>query len=248
MSIRTRFIQFYIHVNELLFFYPKLRKYYRLALKKNRLNVIDVGANKGQTIDFFLGITPNVTVWAFEPNKKLANNLIQKYRERQNIHIFNCGVSEFSGELLFKENIMDETSTFETLNFESKYLEKKAKYLGVKKNELVVDSYYVNVVSLGEFLETVNHKNGIDVIKIDVEGHELYCLKGLFNNPKVKNKIKFIQIENHHDDMYLNSQNQEVIDELIRKNGFKLDKKIRHGFGDFSELIYKNIHFNDDEA
>ena len=75
MSIRTRFIQFYIHVNELLFFYPKLRKYYRLALKKNRLNVIDVGANKGQTIDFFLGITPNVTVWAFEPNKKLANNL-----------------------------------------------------------------------------------------------------------------------------------------------------------------------------
>ncbi len=248
MTLRTKLIQLYIHVNELLFFYPKLRKYYNSRLQKNNIIVIDVGANRGQTIDFFLKINPKSNICAFEPNKKLIDNLLQKYRDNHNIQIFNYGVSETSGELLFKENIMDETSTFENVNFESKYLEKKAKYLGVKKNDLIVNSYYVKVISLGKFLTEWDNKSDIDVLKVDVEGHELYCLKGLFSHPEVKKRIKFIQIESHHDDMYLHSNNQDLIHDLIANNGFKLDKKIRHGFGDFSELIYKNMDFNDNEA
>jgi hypothetical protein len=47
------------------------------------------------------------------------------------IKIHNLGVSNINGELTFHENILDETSTFEELNFASKYLEKKAKILGV---------------------------------------------------------------------------------------------------------------------
>ena len=52
MSSRSRLVQKLIHINEAIFFYPKLKKFYKTHLNQNRINIIDVGANKGQSIDF----------------------------------------------------------------------------------------------------------------------------------------------------------------------------------------------------
>ena len=71
MKLRTKIIQSLIHINEAVFFYPKLKKFYKENLKNASVCILDVGANKGQSIDFFLGINPNAKITAFEPNKKL---------------------------------------------------------------------------------------------------------------------------------------------------------------------------------
>ena len=51
------------------------RKGVRQLLKRatipDTLSILDVGANKGQSIDFFLGINPKAKITAFEPNKKI---------------------------------------------------------------------------------------------------------------------------------------------------------------------------------
>ena len=237
MKLRTKIIQSLIHINEAVFFYPKLKKFYKENLKNASVSILDVGANKGQSIDFFLGINPNAKITAFEPNKKLFQFLQEKYHSNANINLNNLGVSNTNGELEFNENILDETSTFESLNLDSKYLEKKAKVLGVTKESIIVDKYKVAVVTLSEYLK-LNDNSFFDVLKIDVEGHELQVLEGLFSNGN-QIKIRLIQLESHNDDMYLSNSKHGDIDQLLNKNGYFEIAKIKHGFGDFAEIIYE---------
>jgi hypothetical protein len=78
----------------------------------------------------------------------------------------------------------------------------------------------------------------IDVLKIDTEGHELACLHGLFSEP-LHHPIEFIQLEVHNDDMYLNSHSFEEITEILEANGYGLAGKIKHGFGDFYDAVFR---------
>jgi FkbM family methyltransferase len=239
MSLRTQIIQKLVHINEGIFFYPKLKRFYVENLKNENINILDVGANKGQSIDFFLKVNSNAGFDAFEPNKKLFVHLQSKYKAVKNIRLHNFGVSNIKGELVFHENILDETSTFEELNLNSKYLEKKAKVLGVSKENIIVDSYKVDVIRLADFLKE-NPDSQYDVLKIDVEGHELQCLQGLFADEKDILPIRFIQLESHNDDMYLSNNQHQDIENILNKNGFEKVAEIKHGFGDFAEIIFEN--------
>jgi FkbM family methyltransferase len=228
-----------LHWNERIFFYPKIKKFYSAHIKNIDINIIDVGANKGQSIDFFKSTFPDATIYSFEPNKKLFTRLEVKYQSNLKIKLYPLGISSKKGELLFNENILDETSTLEEINFDSKLLSKKAQILRVSKNEMIVDRYMIHTITLGEFLKEYSEV-AFEILKIDVEGHELACLKGLFNIPFLKIPIRFIQLEYHHDDMYRTNSNLQEIEILLNQNGFNKVKEIKHGFGDFYDVIYEN--------
>ena len=238
MAFRTKLIQLFIDINEKIIFYPKLKRFYSVALKNKLINIIDVGTNKGQSIDFFLKINQQAIIFGFEPNKKLFQKLLVKYSSNSNIRLHNKGISDTSGKLTFHENILDETSTFQEVNTASVYLAKKARVLGVSTEKLIVDSYEVEVTTLDIFLSE-NPNVYFDVLKIDVEGHELQSLKGLFSNSNIALPIRYIQIESHSDDMYLNNSSADI-EALLKNNGFYEVARFKHGFGDFYEIIYEN--------
>ena len=239
-SLRTRIIQKLVEINEKLLFYPKLNRFYLEALTGRKAIIIDVGSNKGQSIDFFLKIHKDAAIYAFEPNKKLYDMLVLKYRDNDNIIVANKGISSNEGRLTFHENIMDETSTFEELNYDSDYLRKKARVLGVSPKNIISRSYEVEVTTLAHFLRK-HEAIFVDVLKIDVEGHELQSLKGLFTaGDGASYPIRFIQIESHNDDMYKNGSCQVEIEQLLNRNGFWPKAAIKHGFGNFHEIIYEN--------
>ena len=171
--------------------------------------------------------------------EQIQNKYRTNTEQIQHIKLHNFGVSNIKGELVFHENILDETSTFEELNLDSKYLEKKSKVLGVAKENIIVDNYKVDVIRLTDFLKDNPNKN-FDLLKIDVEGHELQCLQGLFSEELKTVPIRYIQIESHNDDMYMSNNQHHEIEELLNNNGFFKAAEIKHGFGDFAEIIYEN--------
>ena len=225
-----------------------MKRFYFSVLNEDTINIIDVGCNKGQSIDFFLNINSNATFDAFEPNKKLFVFLQTKYRtdskQMRNIKLHNVGISNIKGELVFHENILDETSTFEELNMDSKYLIKKAKVLGVSKENVTVDNYKVDVIKLADFIKESPNKM-FDVLKIDAEGHELQCFQGLFEDESMILPIRYIQFESHNDDMYLRKNQHKNIENLLHKNGFDKVAEIKHGFGNIAEIIYENKKINE---
>lgn len=238
-SIRVNIIKKLVDLTEKMFFERNILNFYKKEFDSPCKLVIDVGANKGQSIDFFLRLNPSCEIFALEPNPVLFNLLKKKYASSKNIKIFNIGVSNHSGEKIFFENLFDYTSSFEDLNPDSEYLKRKAMIFGVKPDNLVIDKYPVNVITLEEFInEHVPLKN-IDVLKIDTEGHEFYCLQGLFNENYTP-KISYIQIENHNDDMYRNRVPYEDIRNLLHKNNFIEYKTVSHGFGNLDEVVYKH--------
>ena len=241
MSFRIELIQRLIHFNESLIFYPKLRKFYLKKLNNKTIKIIDIGANRGQSIEFFLELNVSAKIESFEPNKDLYILLKNKYENNSNIKLHNYGVSNFNGELLFNENVLNETSSFEKLNSNSKYLKFKANILGVSPEDIVNNKYKVKVVKLIDFLKS---KTNIifDVLKIDVEGHELKVLQGLFEKNLENIPIRFIQLESHKDDMYLIENDEKLIDDMLIENKFILVKEIQHGFGKFTEKIYENLN------
>ncbi|MGK4566558.1 FkbM family methyltransferase [Flavobacterium sp. 3HN19-14] len=109
--------------------------------------------------------------------------------------------------------------------------------MGVDPGKIIVDNYKVEVVRLADFMNEHSDMQ-FDLLKIDVEGHELQCLQGVFDGNK-QIPIRYIQIESHNDDMYLNND-QDKIAQLLNENGFEEAARIKHAFGDFYEIIFEN--------
>jgi FkbM family methyltransferase len=234
-KIRIFIIRWTLAQFELLF-ERKVSLLYNKILKNEILLIIDIGANRGQTIEFFHKLNPKSYLYSFEPNPKLFETLEKKYKSNKSISLIQKGVSNKIETKIFYENVFDETSTFEVLNMDSQYLKKKSLILGVKPEDIVKDSYPVEVTTLSHFIETKGLQK-VDILKIDTEGHEFECLEGLFqstNSPRVK----VIQFEMHFDDMYLKNRSYDDIKDLLNLNGYYEIKRIKHGFGDFYDYFY----------
>jgi len=238
MSLRIKTVKKLIELNEDLVFYPKLRKFYRRYLGSGEPLILDVGTNNGQSIDFFLGINKNCRIIGFEPNAKLREKLKTKYELFPNVKIEHYGVSEKKGKLIFNENVLDLTSSFEDADASSEHVKTKSKVLGVGVDSLVAAKYEVEVIDLNSYIAE-NALGDIDLIKIDVEGHEFQCVKGLLANGELNSEITFVQLESHNDGMYGGKLNPEEISKFLSQHGFLEYQRIKHGFGNFDEIVYK---------
>lgn len=236
-TIRVKVIQWALHLNEAIIFYPRLRRYYR-QLGLSSPTILDVGSNKGQSIAFFRQIFGEAKIFGFEPNPVLFNRLQSKWSTDKRVFLSHTGVSEAVGELNLQITVTDETSTFEPLNPDSAYLKMKAQVLGVKPETMVMERHRVKVVRLSDFIRE-QQLSRVDILKIDTEGHEYKCLKGLFDGNTTL--PGYIQLEVHEDDMYINREELRQIPALLQSKGYRRDAIIRHGFGNFSEVIYKRV-------
>ena len=208
-NIRVNLVTAIVELNEKLVFNRRIIKFYKNELSQNLGTVIDVGVNSGQSIEIFRKINKGCSIIGFEPIPGLFQMIERKYSNQPNIKLHQLGISNQKGTKIFHENVLHSTSSFEELNFDSRYLSKKANILGVKKEKIISKSYEVEIATLYDYINS-NCKTDIDILKIDTEGHEYYCLEGLFLG-ELKVKVKYIQIEEHDHDMYLNMRTSKEI-------------------------------------
>jgi FkbM family methyltransferase len=126
--------------------------------------VFDVGANVGKWASAVLNINPKVNLHCFEPCKTTYANLVLK-NFPSNVQLNNFGLSDFEGELVL--NVYDQASGLNSI-----YLRK-----GVE-TAMPVKTEQISVSTIDLYCEK-NRIQKIDLIKVDVEGHELAVFQGM---------------------------------------------------------------------
>jgi FkbM family methyltransferase len=223
----------YYHNKKIIFFLQK---------KITHINILlDIGAHKGESVNFFINNFSVNSIYSFEPSlnnyNKLKNNIINynKKFKKINFKIYNYGFGEKKTDLILNQTAESSSSTFNKININSKYYNKKLFYL--KNNK---DSFSAKTLSKLDTLDNFFKENkisSVDLIKIDTEGYEYFVLKGLVENFY---KVKFIIFEHHYDNMLIKNYTFLNINELLKKNNFIKIYKLKMPFRKTFEYIYVN--------
>jgi len=205
------------------------------------ITLIDVGAHKGETIKYFSKFLNLENIYAFEPNKTIYNKLINNTNcIKKEINCFNIALGD--KDEIKPLNILNESSssTINNLNKSSKYYKKKNKIINFfsKKEEIIQKN--VEIKTLSSFMDNFILKNQV-ILKIDTEGYEYKILKGL--NKKHLERIDFIYIEHHYDQMIIKDYNFSDINSFFKNNNFYLRFKIRMNFRKTFEYVYEKKRY-----
>lgn len=221
----------------------KVINFFKSKFKNDKINVIDIGAHKGETLEIFNKNFNLGKIFCFEPNKELFQILKKKKKNLEEvIEIFNCGVGQKNET---KElNIFQDSSSssFNNLNEDTDYFKRKKKILSFfsKNDSFLKKKQSIKIINLSDFIRK-KKINTIDILKIDTEGYELNILKGL--EQKNLRNIKFIFFEHHYDLMLDKGYSFSDINTLLKINQFTKVKKFRMKFRKSFEYIYHNKNF-----
>lgn len=141
----------------------------------------DIGANMGEYSDYVKGLfnTPASAFFLFEPQQKLCETLRQKFGSDSRFNIIPLGVGSLEQELpLYSFNNIHTLSSL---------------YPNFKGNIAATAMESIHIIRLDQFIQ-LHGITSIDLMKIDVEGHELEVLKGL-GTYLTDGSIKKIQFE-----------------------------------------------------
>ena len=189
--------------------------------------IIDVGFHKGEYSKLFLQYLFPKKIIGFEASEKSYLNYIKKKKSNQ-IKLYNIGVSSKKGLAVLKVYGKESINSFESLNPNSVYSK-------IKNNLLKLKATHENVKL--DTLDNLLHEfKRIDLLKIDVEGHELDVLKGAKN---CLHRTKIIMIEIHHSKQYSNYSKDKII-KLLEKSNFTLYKKIKFPLMKWEDRIFVN--------
>lgn len=150
----------------------------------DKLNFLDVGANKGFYSEMLLNRIGNKIekLYCFEPVKKNFDICTNKFKENESVELFMYACSNSNGIKNFFEitanNVGDEGLSS---------LIKREVFKNYNCKEISVECIVLN-----DFLKIENDKDFF--VKVDVEGHELEVFEGMSSFFE-KGKIKYLQFE-----------------------------------------------------
>lgn len=134
--------------------------------------IIDIGAHKGETVQYFHDRLPECQILAFEPVSATFNKLSEEWGLTKNVHLRNVALAETKG---FATIYLNRDSQSNSLNCTP----------GVGADEITEK---VEVSCLDTEVDALFRDQQIDLVKIDVEGVETRVIQGaknLLNNKRI---------------------------------------------------------------
>ncbi len=189
-----------------------------------KINIIDVGASDGIASKFFNRKLKVANILCFEPNKPYVK--ILKKLNYKNMRVYNYGIGEknekykvFYPRYYFFKNKLDlVTYTFYNKNDLQDQINLDFRF---KKNIKIIETQII--------LKKIRKLNlKISLIKIDVNGHELSVIKGLYNIIKKDKPALIIETDKNINKInhFLTKFNYGKYSFLKKKKSFEKIKKI----------------------
>lgn len=169
--------------------------------------VWDVGANVGYySVKFSESVGGSGKVFAFEPDKANLPGLRAACRERQNVEIREFGLSDKAESRRFVEGAGDRATS---------------RVIG--PGEAVPEGAIEVQLQTGDAVIQEGAAEVPNVIKIDVEGHELSVLNGL-RGALSNERLRSVFVEVHFGilDRTGRPDHPKKIEEILKRSGFKL--------------------------
>jgi len=141
---------------------------------------IDIGGNIGDYTEALIKAFPGIEIHTFEPSKLNIKKLKLRFSKQENVKIQQLGVSNKNDTMVLHSD--KEGSGLASLS------KRKLDHFGINFNL----EEKVKIIKFEDYWVNSLKKIEIDILKIDIEGHELFALKGLGSAIK---HIKAIQIE-----------------------------------------------------
>lgn len=154
----------------------------RFLRKKDSNVVFDVGANIGKYSEEILRISPNSTVYAFEPHPETFKKLSTAIHSMQ-FHPQNAAVGDEPGKFPLYDYQEGDGSAHASLF--------RAVIEDFRGQKTV--SHEVAVITLSDFMKEKNISS-VDLLKIDTEGNEMRVIRGTLDFLK-QGTIRAIQFE-----------------------------------------------------
>jgi FkbM family methyltransferase len=163
---------------------PELLLLQHLLKDKSKV-FFDIGANKGEFTFMAEKLVYKKNIYAFEPNPALFVILKAIF---PGIHVHQLAISDQSGKAAFKVPLISNKSddTLGTLRADHR-----------EKNETSAETFTVKTSTLDDFAEEHAFQR-IDLLKIDVEGHETSVMKGAEKTINQFRPDLIVEIEERH--------------------------------------------------
>jgi FkbM family methyltransferase len=195
-----------------------------------RPTIFDVGANAGQSIEWFKRVWPAGILHSFEPSPTTFESLKANTSLYNDVHLNNVAL----GKEPAKMELLESTdSSMSSLLEPGKYA------WGTLKGKTEID-----VITIDDYCAT--HAIGqIDILKIDTQGYEYEVLQGAARMFQ-RNGIKLIFLEIIFSEQYKNIVPADETIGLLRRAGFQLitiyDQFYQDDVLSWTDALFRNPH------
>ena len=209
--------------------------------------IMDIGGNKGQSIEKYLKIFDKPIIHSFEPIKTEFDFMYNKFKNNKNIFLNNFALGDKTEEKEFNITAQTGNSSFNKINLDTKWLKVRSNQFKTSEEGYITSVQKVNVVKLDDYLKD-NKIDVIDLVKIDTQGYEDKVLEGSLNSLK-QNKIKAILTEIMFDDVYDKYFSFSDLEKYIIPNNFRMvaidlvNNNLFSGLTFYANVCYFNKNF-----
>ena len=220
--------------------------------------IFDIGANNGSSLVEFIEWWPESEIYCFEPQEECWEELeitAQQANKTGKVHInkFAVGSLNDNNADFYTHDLNTGISGLYKLNIESKD--------SVLLNELRPDAEKINgyaktinhhrkvaVKRLDDYISKDTSLEKINLMKLDVQGHEVEALQGM---GKALKNVEVIITELNFYDLYVKNLSFSELESCIAPSGFKfydishISKNPLNGRTDWVDVIYVNTNLID---
>lgn len=184
---------------------------------KDGMTLFDVGANIGDYTAYVLSLDSPVDIHCFEPVQETFAQLQSRHGQNPQVRLNNFGLSNVEGTAHMK--IYGETYGINSLYERRSSVASQPAYAHYVEQSVVLRT-------LDQYV-TEQNISRIDMLKIDVEGHELRVLEGATES-LAASKITAIQFE--YGSSFVDARSSlKAIYDLVTTYGFKLYRLWNYG-------------------